>query len=61
MSPARSPTPEDAACPFLIRIFVTRKHTPLRDFDDNRLPTQDEFHVYGWCVFSSYYVSHRSS
>ncbi|GMK57901.1 hypothetical protein CspeluHIS016_0407350 [Cutaneotrichosporon spelunceum] len=48
ISSARSVTPEDAECPFLIRIFVTRKHTTLRDFDNNRLPTQDEFHVYGW-------------
>ncbi|CAK9782481.1 hypothetical protein CC85DRAFT_287343 [Cutaneotrichosporon oleaginosum] len=47
MSPARSSTPEDTACPFLIRMFVTRKHTALRDFDDNRLPTRDEYHVYG--------------
>ncbi|BEJ12876.1 hypothetical protein CspHIS471_0300500 [Cutaneotrichosporon sp. HIS471] len=48
MSSTRSTTPEDSACPFLIRIFVTRTHTPLRDFDDNHLPMQDEFHVYGW-------------
>jgi len=44
------PNPTNAeACPFLIRVFVTKgKHTPLIDFDEGRFPVSSEFQVHGW-------------
>ncbi|KAL7420026.1 hypothetical protein Q5752_004991 [Cryptotrichosporon argae] len=48
-SPAYDGADDADACPFLVRLFITKnKHTPMSDFEDRKPPLKDEYQVYAW-------------